>query len=916
MLSPSGDNARAHWVRFARDDINRSRVSLTAPDAKDCSAIATLGRLKAMPESFAHIPHQHLEHFEQSLILTPNERLARELSLAFDHAMVENNRRAWTTLQCQSLRRFWLDLHAMLRDVGLTHTQILPEHVINTRFQQAAPEGMQNQCLGVVEAWKLVRRYGIDLDSPQMQTSRNAYFGDWCHNAEPDAAGQQIVEADLPALLARHIDDLIALIEAPPLLVDIEHLAPSEAQFFKALDDRIEPGVAMLTQRLWHPRFDANLGLSSAPVTENVAAKDTVFRSYETPEQELMAVSKWCSQILQARPDARVGVVIPNLDAQYDRVLRQFSATLSPEAQSNSPTFDISGGKSLVAQPVWRHARVLLDWIRQPADQTTLAPLLNSPYLSLPWCSDLKTAWPRHARRQLRINNFAGETAAKPLLDLVAALPSRARVDLWIEHLRELLSCAQWPMTTDLGSVQYQATERIQDTLADLARQADDTLLTYGDALTIIDWALDQTFAPQRQASNVQILGLLESTGLTFSHLWVCGMSADQFPGKAKLASFISRQVALAHGLPRSTQAQELAFAERMLSGWLLRSRHLCFSYAQGDTGTPMEPTSLLHGIGEVIPSSADFLPFQLSHRHPFMQRSGTTLETAEDGYGTVVPAGAIAGGSNRLETQAACPFMSFAGYRLGLSEPNDARDLLDSMERGMTLHWILERIYTLAPDSAQAKALSEDSLASICVEAIKRYGHLPETFAATEILRLQELVADWLALEAERDAFEVIETEQRHIVALGDWQLQLRIDRLDRIDSDLVIIDYKSGKASSGAALSEQMTAPQLPLYSLIDNNITGVYYAQVKHDEKKLIGVGSASTQLLSAKHRQIKTTEPDQGWENQRSLWQSQLEHLAAQVGAGDARVDPQPTACRYCHLKPLCRVDEKRQQAAAS
>ena len=127
-----------------------------------------------------------------------------------------------------------------------------------------------------------------------------------------------------------------------------------------------------------------------------------------------------------------------------------------------------------------------------------------------------------------------------------------------------------------------------------------------------------------------------------------------------------------------------------------------------------MEPTSLLHGIGEVIPSSADFLPFQLSHRHPFMQRSGTTLETAEDGYGTVVPAGAIAGGSNRLGTQAAYPFMSFAGYRLGLSEPNDARDLLDSMERGMTLHWILERIYTLAPDSAQAKALSEDSLASI----------------------------------------------------------------------------------------------------------------------------------------------------------------------------------------------------------
>lgn len=869
-----------------------------------------------MPDSFAHIPHQHLECFEQSLILTPNERLARELSIAFDHAMVESNRRAWTTLNCQSLRRFWLDLHGALKDAGLTTTWILPEHLINTRFHQAAPEGMESQCLAVVEAWKLVRRYGIDLDSSQMQTSRNAYFGEWCHNAEPDPDSQEIVEADLPALLSQHIDDLVPLIEAPPLLVDIEHLAPSEARFFEALDDRIQPGVALLTHHVWHPRFDAKLGLSPGPVDEETVASDSEFRSYETPEHELMAASQWCKQVLQSSPAARIGVVIPNLDAQYDRVLRQFSATLSPESQSSAPIFDISGGKSLVSQPVWRHARILLDWIRQPADQATLAPLLNSPFLSLPWCSGLKSAWPRRARRQLRINAFAGESDAGALLALVAALPSRARIDRWITHLRELLSLTQWPMTTDLGSVQYQATERIQDILANLALQADDTLLTYDDALTIIDWALTQTFAPQRQASNVQILGLLESTGLTFSHLWVCGMSADQFPGKAKLNSFISRQVALAHGLPRSNQAQELAFAERMLNGWLLRCQRLCFSYAQGDQGTPMEPTSLLDRIADVVPSSNTFLPFQLSHRHPFMQQGGITLEQRADALGAGMQAGTIPGGSNRLEMHAACPFMSFADYRLGLSQANDARDLLDSMERGMTLHWILERIYALAPDSAQARVFGEDLLESICAEAVGRYGHLPETFATTEKIRLKELVSDWLALEAERDAYEVVETEQRHTVALGDWQLQLRIDRLDRVGNDLVIVDYKSGKVSAGAALSEQMNAPQLPLYSLINNDITGVYYAQVKRDAQKLVGVGSASTQLVSAKHRQIKTTEPDSGWENQRSIWQSQLENLAAQIGSGDARVDPQPTACRYCHLKPLCRVDEKRQQAATS
>ncbi|MBL6708864.1 MAG: PD-(D/E)XK nuclease family protein [Pseudomonadales bacterium] len=867
-----------------------------------------------MPESFAHIPPHLLENFERSLVLTPNERLARELSNAFDNAMIEDNRRAWTTLRCQSLRRFWLDLHTMLREAGLTHTRLLPAHIINMRFQRTAPDGLQNQCRSAVEAWMLIRRYGIDLDSPQMLTSRNAYFSDWCHRAEPETSSAEVVEADLPGLLCKHIDDLLPLIQAPPLLIDIEHLAPDEIRFFEKLDGRLASGVALYTNQTWHSRFDPDLGLTSKPRVGRAGAKSAVYRSYETPEQELMAASKWCRNVLQATPSAHIGVVVPNLDAQYDRVLRQFSAALSPESGSSAPIFDVSGGNSLVNQPVWRHARILLDWLRQPADQTALAPMLNSPFLSLPWCSDLKSNWPEQTRRHLQITTFARAAEAQALLSLAAALPSRARLDRWIKHLRELLTSAKWPMTNALGSFQYQATEQIQEILATLALQTDETLLTYEEALNIIDWSLDKTFAPQRLASNIQILGLLESTGLTFTHLWVCGMSAEQFPGKAKLSSFISRGIALAHGLPRSSQTQELAFAERMLDGWLQRSAQICFSFAQSDKGMPMEPTTLLGGICDVTPDSEAFTPFQLSNRHPHMQPSKVALIESQDSHGSATAVGLIAGGSGRLETQAACPFMSFAAYRLGLPQPADARDLLDARERGSLLHWVLEKVYSLAPDSNQAQALAEDSLTSICAQALKRHGHLPKPFAESEKSRLIDLVKDWLALEAGRDTFEVVETEQRHTVSLGDWQLQVRIDRLDKVGNDLVVIDYKSGKASTAAALSELMTAPQLPLYSLIRDDIVGVYYAQLRHDDQKIVGVGDKNPQLVSTKHRQIKTNEPDNSWAAQQAQWRHDLEHLAGQIGAGDARVNPQPNACRYCHLKSLCRVDEKRKMAA--
>ena len=97
------------------------------------------------------------------------------LSSAFDHAMIETKRRAWTTLKCQSLSRFWLELHAILKEAGLTSTRLLPAHIINMRFQQTAPKGLENQCRIAVEAWMLTRRYGINLDSPQMHQSKRLF---------------------------------------------------------------------------------------------------------------------------------------------------------------------------------------------------------------------------------------------------------------------------------------------------------------------------------------------------------------------------------------------------------------------------------------------------------------------------------------------------------------------------------------------------------------------------------------------------------------------------------------------------------------------------------------------------------------------------------------------------------------------
>ena len=289
------------------------------------------------------------------------------------------------------------------------------------------------------------------------------------------------------------MDEIALNLNQSIVLVDVEHLSPAERDFFSLLNRTRENSVNLLQQDVWLPGFPDDLGLDALAMRETVTARQLQPQGYPTFGEELMAAAQWCAQVSKAHPEAQIGVVVPDLSTHYDRVLRQFAATLSPNRDSRDPIFDVSGGKSLLGQPVWRHARILLNWIKQPADQPTLSPLLNSPYLSLPWCEALRTQWPNWARRTVSPSAFARHEQAQPLLSLIQNLPSKARLDVWVATVDALLKSVQWPATSDLGSVQFQATANIQEILAALAAEADDTLLNYDDALELMDWALDQT---------------------------------------------------------------------------------------------------------------------------------------------------------------------------------------------------------------------------------------------------------------------------------------------------------------------------------------------------------------------------------------------------------------------------------------
>jgi len=95
---------------------------------------------------------------------------------------------------------------------------------------------------------------------------------------------------------------------------------------------------------------------------------------------------------------------------------------------------------------------------------------------------------------------------------------------------------------------------------------------------------------------------------------------------------------------------------------------------------------------------------------------------------------------------------------------------------------------------------------------------------------RLQTLLRQWLALERQREAFQVAATEAELRLKLDALELRLRVDRIDRLpDGSQLIIDYKSSVCRLQDWLGERPARPQLLLYSIAGEMPGALAFAQL---------------------------------------------------------------------------------------
>jgi probable DNA repair protein len=783
------------------------------------------------------------------------------------------------------------------------------------------------------EAWQLAHDYAIALPASVPDDEDAGAFDGWAQRFHGQLQSLQAVSgAELPGLLADAIAD--GRLPAPPRLVlaALERPTPAQQRLLSALESagtellRLEPAASGTLRIRYQPCADAHA--------------------------ELDAAARAVRDLALHEPEARIGVVVPDLAQRLEPLRRRFDAVLCPWlAPGDDPAqrpYAISQGEPLAAQPVVAAALDWLDWAGAPTGRplSAAARCLRSPY----WFGGAEPTAVGRAERSLRSRGYERlklATAARALagngagtaaeaLSAVDTGRDRAPPSAWAQRFAATLQKLGWPGR--LGSAEHQAHRAWNEALGAFART--DALCGALDARAALsrlrEQLAQQPFQPQGGAARIQVLGLLEAAGLAFDHLFVLGMDETAWPPEARPVPLLPEALQRRAGIPQATAEGQLERARAIGEALLATAPKLTLSWAATVDQQPSRLSPLWP------PPEAQ--PEAMLAAHPPAWENLRTVAAGEpwrDARATPPEAAQpLPGGERRLGEHAECPFRALAHFGLTAEAPAEPEAAPDARERGILAHEVMAGIWHRLRNSEALHALdagAQSELVADCVEAAltrwrERAPHrFSEGVVAVETRRLQRHAEALLGADRQRAPFIVEwvegappdspEGRHDHPLALHGLQLRVRPDRVDFVPGfGRIVIDYKTGRADT--PVGHTLTSPQLAVYAELVADCVGVAYAVLRAGDTGYVGlIDNDSIDALPAATRVEKLPKAARealeatDWNAVRRLWEAQLATTAAGIRAGDAAVAPLPGVCRRCDLQPLCRIHETDALAGA-
>ncbi len=744
---------------------------------------------------------------------------------------------------------------------------------------------------------------------------------------------------------------LIALIERGQLSI------PPHIQF--AGFDRDTP----LTSRLKKALEGRGALVSVRQEKFSAAAGGACWCTYPDLQSESRAVAAWAAEQLAAAPGRRLGIVVPDLAGARERLSFALEdhlhpSLIRPAASEAERSFNLSLGRPLADQALVQAALELLALAAGGKfEQRRIAALLHSPCWSAGNSeADGRARLDAKMRAELpfvvrlpavlRFADHLADRLAAPgtgcpqtLADLSAMQAAATAVGgrrqpttVWAALFRDWLKLAGWPGERVLSSDEFQARRAFLETLDSLA--ALDGVL--GPVARQEAWrrlsqlCRQRVFQPEtRGTPAIQVLGILESGGLTFDALWVMGVSDDLWPPAPRPNPLLPAELLRRRQVAHASAEVELDFANRVQARLLRAAPQVTFSCAGTDGSRLLRASPLLASL----PKGDSRLPPPTGLARQ-MAAAGT-LESLNDALAPPLAEGEkVAGGTWLLRAQAICPAWGYFEFRLGAKAIEQPVEGLDPRARGTLVHGALEAFWRMAVDSTTLHAYTEPVLQEAIGDAVAqalsdfeniRQQPLPTRFRQLEGGRLRRLLTTWLALEKQRTVgFSVVACEAEAIVEIEKIRVRMFVDRIDQLaDGRQMIIDYKTGAAIDIKNwATERITEPQLPIYAALAASapVAAVAFAKVLADQPSFTGIAEAGDLLPGVRaigETKEKCFDPGQfaDWPALIAHWHQRLHAIAGEVRAGVAGVAvADPKALAYCPVLPLLRLAERERLQA--
>ena len=333
---------------------------------------------------------------------------------------------------------------------------------------------------------------------------------------------------------------------------------------------------------------------------------------------ELQLAARWARQQLESNPKQRLAIIVPDLAQQRQQIEATLAAVfepqyLLPETPRYQLPFNISAGIPLNQAPLIISALNLLELLRNEFSYQTLYALLKSPFISLDETAAFDSGvelelflreggWPQFTLNGLlnllthkpalntRYASFIQSLqAAKALQDQYAN--SKADLSHWSTVFSTLLRSFNWLTgARRLDSIEYQHHTRWQQALHDFSslsaagNQSGQSIcgnVGLGEALNLLNRVLAATdFQAQTPQTPIQVLGMLEGSGLHFDAVWMLGLNDHLWPAAANPTPFIPVSLQQQLNMPHASPERELQFSRELLKGYLQSSPQVIVSYA------------------------------------------------------------------------------------------------------------------------------------------------------------------------------------------------------------------------------------------------------------------------------------------------------------------------------------------------